>query len=489
MNELKDLQMMLKGSIPILLLESCEEPRLLKSLTQICLDEAFYIFKWSATEGLEREDVDLGVMVGTESPESVLRHIKSTASPGIYILLDFHPYLDDPLIVRLLKEIAQTYETLARTLIFISHELNIPPEIKHLSAKFEMKLPDAGILRKMIKEEAHRWQNNHPQQRLIVHRESIDGLIHHLLGTTSEDARRLIREAIERDGAITAKDIPEVMKGKYQLLNQDDVISYEYDTAHFSKVAGLTHLKKWLKQRKMVFQKTNHPLDSPKGIMLLGVQGCGKSLAAKAVAALFEVPLLRLDFSVLYNKFIGETEKNLNKALATANTMSPCVLWIDEIEKGLAGDSTDSGVSRRILGALLTWMSEHDGKVFIVATANDIQLLPPELIRKGRLDEVFFVDLPDAFVRQKILDIHLRQRNQPPSKFNMNALIEASEGFSGAEIEQAIVSALYTSMAEEVELTQEILMIELNRTKPLSILMAEKIQALRRWAKNRTVPA
>jgi len=489
MNDLKDLQMMLRGSIPIILLESYEELRLLQNLTQMCLHEERSLFKWSVTEGMEREDVKLGTLLETESPEDVLRHIKGTSASGVYILLDFHPYLDNPLIVRLLKEIAQSYEDVARTLIFISHALNIPAEIKHLSAKFEMKLPDAGLLKQMIKEEAHRWQENHPRQRLLVDKKAVEDLINHLLGTSSEDARRLIRAAIEYDGAITARDIPEVMKAKYQLLNQGDIISYEYDTAQFSKVAGLENLKKWLKQRQKAFKKAHHNLDSPKGIMLLGVQGCGKSLAAKAVAGLFEVPLLRLDFSALYNKFIGETEKNLTHALNTAETMSPCVLWVDEIEKSLAGDSSDGGVSRRILGTLLTWMAEHQGKVFIVATANDIQALPPELIRKGRLDEVFFVDLPQASARQQILEIHLRQRNQMPSQFEIPALVEATDGFSGAEIEQAVVSALYTSQAEEKKLSQTMLLIEISHTRPLSILMAEKIQALRIWAEDRTVPA
>lgn len=489
MNNLKDLHIMLQGDSPIILLESQEEIRLVDNLSQMCLNDGTFIFKWSATEGMCRVDIDLGLMTGTDTPEEVLRHIKSTTMSGVYILLDFHPYLDDPIIIRLLKEIAQNYEKLARTIVFISHALNIPAELKHLSAKFEIKLPDIGVLKRMIKEEAHRWQDNHPHQKLRADRKAVESLINHLLGTTSADARRLIRAAIENDGAITSRDIPTVMEAKYKLLNKDDVISYEYDTTVLSNVAGLDKLKTWLKQRKVVFEKATHGLDSPKGIMLLGVQGCGKSLAAKAVAGLFEVPLLRLDFGALYNKFIGETEKNLRKALETAETMSPCVVWIDEIEKGLSGDSTDGGVSQRVLGTLLTWMVEHRGKVFIVATANDIHSLPPELIRKGRLDEVFFVDLPNEVVREKILEIHLRQRNQLPSHFKIAELVEATEGFSGAEIEQAIVSALYTSMAEEQKLNQEVLLHEIAETRPLSILMAEKINALRHWAKDRTVSA
>jgi len=223
--------------------------------------------------------------------------------------------------------------------------------------------------------------------------------------------------------------------------------------------------------------------------MLLGVQGGGKSLAAKAVAGTFGIPLLRLDFSSLYNKFIGETEKNLRRALDLAGTMAPCVLWMDEIEKGISVDNHDDGVSRRILGTLLTWMSEHKSEVFIVATSNDIEKLPPELIRKGRLDEIFFVDLPDRQSRLEIFRIHLRMRNLAPSGFDLEPLSHASEGFTGAEIEQVIVSALYAAQAQEVALETKHLQDELERTSPLSVVMGEKIAYLRSWAAGRAVPA
>jgi SpoVK/Ycf46/Vps4 family AAA+-type ATPase len=226
--------------------------------------------------------------------------------------------------------------------------------------------------------------------------------------------------------------------------------------------------------------------------MLLGVQGSGKSLAAKAVAGAWGVPLLRLDFATLYNKFFGETERNLREALASAEAMAPCVLWIDEIEKGLASDSsggTDGGVSRRILGTLLTWLSERKGRVFIVATANDIEQLPPELIRKGRLDEIFFVDLPDAPTRAEIFAIHLARRELRSAAFDLDALADAAEGFSGAEIEQAVVSALYEAHARNQPLDQALLLAEIGRTRPLSVVMSERIAALRDWAAERTVPA
>ncbi|MEW7976738.1 MAG: AAA family ATPase [Candidatus Sedimenticola endophacoides] len=279
------------------------------------------------------------------------------------------------------------------------------------------------------------------------------------------------------------------MQAKYALLGHQGAISFEYDTERFSEVAGLSHFKRWLEQRRKSFTGNAASLQRPKGVMLLGVQGGGKSLAAKAVAGSFSLPLLRVDFGALYDKYIGESEKNLRQALRIAETMAPCVLWMDEIEKGLAGDGNDGGVSRRLLASLLTWMAEQQGGVFIVATANDIRALPPELMRKGRLDEIFFVDLPTTGVRREIFAIHLRRRNQAPSGFDLEALAEASEGFTGAEIEQAIVASLYAANAAGERMESEHLLEELARTSPLSVVMAEEMGALRAWAEGRTVPA
>jgi SpoVK/Ycf46/Vps4 family AAA+-type ATPase len=263
------------------------------------------------------------------------------------------------------------------------------------------------------------------------------------------------------------------------------------DRVSMDDVAGLVRLKTWLQQRRTVFLAPEAPpgLDAPKGLLLLGVQGGGKSLAAKAVAGAWHVPLLRLDFGVLYNKYYGETERNLRQALKTAAVMAPCVLWIDEIEKGLAVDDNEGGPSKRVLGTLLTWMAEREEKVFLVATANDITALPPELLRKGRFDEIFFVDLPDHEVRTAIFSIHLRKRDQDAGGFDLEALAIASEGFSGAEIEQAVVSALYTAHARNESLSSAHIQEEIANTRPLSVLMAEKIAYLRAWASERTVPA
>src|SRR5262249_6033770 len=269
------------------------------------------------------------------------------------------------------------------------------------------------------------------------------------------------------------------------LLNKDGLLHFEYETARFADVAGLAHLKTWVEQRRGAFLglKKAAKLDPPKGLLLLGVQGCGKSLAAKAVAGGFGVPLVRLDFGTLYNKYHGETERNLRESLRHAEQLAPCVLWVDEIEKGLAGGDNDDGVSRRVLGYLLTWMAERREAVFIVATANEVQELPAELLRKGRFDEIFFVDLPDVAARPEIFSIHLGKRELKAGDFTLDALAAASEGFSGAEIEQAVVSGLYAANAENAPITQTDIERALHETRPLSVLMAEQVDALREWAK------
>jgi len=303
------------------------------------------------------------------------------------------------------------------------------------------------------------------------------------------DARRLALKAINDNGVIAESAMPEVMRAKYELLGSDSPLSFEYETAKFAEIGGMARLRQWLEVRRSFFTDDDQPnLDPPRGILLLGVQGCGKSLAAKAAAGIFGVPLLRLDFGVLYNKYYGETERNLRKALESAAVMSPCVLWMDEIEKGLAVGDEDDGLLRRILGTVLTWMSERRAPVFLVATANDITRLPPELVRKGRFDEIFFVDLPSPKNRRDILAIHLRKRCLDPAQFDLDALAKATDGFSGSEIKQAIVSAMYTAHAQGRTVTQADLLAEIKQTRPLSVVMAEKVEEIREWAAGRTVP-
>ena len=488
-SSINDLEILLRSRVPIIVVETRDEKRALEAFKRLALRTGQPVMRWSVTTGLQRIDLDLQAQAHAKEPDQALAQIKATGTAGLYLLLDFHPYLEDPALVRMLKEIALGYGKAPHTLVFISHACKLPDELHALSARFDLALPDRDALKSWVNEEARQWAAAHPGQKVKADNHTLDQLLKQLGGLTETDARRLIRGAIHDDGAITESDLPDIMQAKYRLLDQGGALSFELDTAQFGDVGGLSALKRWLEQRKHAFLDPDPTLDAPRGILLVGVQGGGKSLAAKAVAGLWQLPLLRLDFGTLYNKFFGETERNLRSSLRTAEAMAPCVLWIDEIEKAIASGDYDSGTSKRVLGSLLTWLAERDKPVFLVATANRIDNLPPELIRKGRMDEIFFVDLPDVATRVQIFEIHLRKRNRQPHQFDLLQLAGASDGFSGAEIEQAVVAALYLAREQDSELDTDHLLTELRQTRPLSVVMAERLQTLRDWARNRTVSA
>lgn len=493
MDRQRDLELVLRSRTPIVVIETRDERRLLDLLRTIALarnsDTYQPLFRWTVTDGLQRLDIELEPQLHNSEPADVLRHIRAVTKPGIYALLDFHHYLQDPVIIRLLKDICIRFSDVSRQLVLISHELELPGELDGFAARFDMALPSEDERERIVKRVAAEYTSQHPNSPVHYDPKAYRLLIRNLAGLTDRDTEQLARNAIFHDGAITKSDLPNVMQAKYELLNKGGVLQYEYDTAKFSDVGGLSQLKRWLTLRKPAFMddvSATH-LDAPKGILLLGVQGCGKSLAAKATAGVFKVPLLKLDFATLYNKYHGETERNLRESLKTAEVMAPCVLWIDEIEKGIAGRGGETGTTQRVLGSFLTWLAEKKSGVFVVATANDISMLPPELVRKGRFDEIFFVDLPRGPVRQEILRIHLKSRGQDPATIDIDTLAAATRGFSGAEIEQAIVSSLYAAHAQKTTVSTGLMLDEIRRTRPLSVVMAERIDHLRRWAAGRTV--
>jgi hypothetical protein len=492
MDNRHDLNVILSSRVPIVLVETQDETRFLDMLQDL-VRGAFGgdyrpLFRWSITDGLRRLDIELDAQYHNAEPTHVLKHIRSVDTPAIYVLLDFHPYLADPVHVRLLKDIAVGCEDGTRTVVLVSHELEIPAELERLSARFVMALPDEKEREMIVTQVVNQWNAENAGNASVDPR-ALALLVKNLAGLTRADTERLAHEAVCNGGAITACDLPNVMQAKYELLSRQGVLSFEHDTARFSDLGGLKRFKTWLEHRRAALTGSAAKLEPPKGVMLIGVQGCGKSLAAKAAAGILNVPLLRLDFGALYNKFHGETERNLRESLKQAEVMSPCVLWIDEMEKGLATGTGDSGLSRRVLGTFLTWMAEKDQSVFVVATANDISQLPPELVRKGRFDEIFFVDLPSPGIRAEILRIHLKMREYDVKSFDVAQLTQTSDGFSGAEIEQAIVSALYAASAGGETLSTRHILEECQRTRPLSVVMSEKIQGLRAWASERTVPA
>jgi AAA+ superfamily predicted ATPase len=489
MNDLHDLELLIHSRIPLILLESRDEKRVSQLFANLAIKLALPVLSWSVISGLQRIDYAAVPQEQAGDPQQVLAQIKATATPGIYLLMDFHPYLDDAYNVRLLKEIALDYQNLGHTLVLVSHEIELPPELGAFSARFSLSLPDSARLEEIVREEAGHWSAANQGKKVKTDRKTLDLVIRQLGGLTGADVRRLVRSIIHDDGAINNDDLGRITQARYRLLETSGALSCEFDTASFAEVGGLANLKRWISLRRNVFLEPNCQLDTPRGILLVGVQGGGKSLAARAIAGMWSVPLLRFDFGTLYNKFYGETERNLRESLKAAEAMAPCVLWIDEIEKAIASGENDGGTSRRVLGNLLTWMSERTAPVFIAATANVIEHLPPELIRKGRLDEIFFVDLPDAPTRAEIFAIHLRRREHKPIEFDIPALAMLTEGFSGAEIEQAIVAATYLAHEQHTGLNSVHIRTEIGQTRPLSKVMSEKVARLRAWASDRTVPA
>jgi len=489
MDDSHDLELLLRSRIPLIIIETRDEKRVARLFAGLAIRLAMPVMAWSATSGLQRIDYDAAPQRHASEPQQALGQIKATGTPGIYLLMDFHPYLDDAYNVRLMKEIALAYDTLGHTLVLVSHELDLPQELAGFSARFSLSLPDSQQLEAIIQEEAGHWSGAHNGNKVKTSQRTLDLIINQLRGLTASDARRIIRRIIHDDGAVNNDDLQRVTRARYQLLDSNGALSCEFETGNFTEIGGLQNLKRWIRLRRHAFLEPDNTIDSPRGILLVGVQGGGKSLAAKAVAGMWSVPLLRFDVGTLYNKFHGESERNLREALQAAEAMAPCVLWIDEIEKAVASGDNDGGTSRRMLGTLLTWMAERRAAVFIVSTANVIEHLPPELIRKGRLDEIFFVDLPDATTRAEIFAIHLRKRAHQPEDFDLPTLAGSTAGFSGAEIEQSIVSATYLAREQGVALNTGHLRSEIDQTRPLSRVMAEPMARLRSWARDRTVLA
>jgi ATP-dependent 26S proteasome regulatory subunit len=491
MKDIQELEGLLASKMPIVAIESREEAKLLQMFERFCMLNERSLWTWSVTSGLKKTN-GLESAFNTTHIEDALRHIEKSPANAIYLFLDAHRFLDDPVVLREIKDIAARSEWTHRMLVFLSAKLEVPNEIQHLTARFRPSLPDARRISEILNEEARRYREATGHQ-VKANREALGVVSQHLSGLTEEDVRRLARMAIQ-DGEITAADVARILTAKHELVASSEILVLETGVPDIEQLGGLSNLKRWLKVRRDIFMNPpeTSSLPPPKGVLLLGVQGAGKSLAAKCVAGAWQLPLYRLDFGALYQKYHGETERNIREALAVANAMAPCVLWMDEIEKGIAGDSggdSDGGVSRRVLGTLLTWMNERASRVFLVATANDIAQLPPELLRKGRFDEIFFIDLPSAAARKDVLRIHLQRNKQDPAAFDVAHLAGRSVGFSGAEIEQAIVAALYEAHAEKKTLNTDLIEQELRRTKPLSVVMGEKVAALREWARDRTVPA
>ncbi len=491
MENLKDLKLLVQSRHPIVAIASFEEERVMTLVERVAGELRVPGYVWKATSGLSRFGTEQAIYE-TQAPIKALQTILSMRGDGIYLMLDLHRFLEEATIVRTLRDIAAEFVRKGSSLMLCSPEMHTPPELEKSVVPFKLELPGARELGIVVGRTLRDLAMVNTL-KLSLEKEDVRRVAEALRGLTLLEAERVLTRVVMEDLSLSAADLPRILSLKKDLIARDGVLEYYPLEESAQKIGGLENLKTWLKRRKAAFSSGagEHGLEPPKGLLLLGVQGCGKSLCAKAVAAEWGLALLKLDPGRLYDKYVGESEKNLRRALATAEAMAPCVLWIDEVEKGFAatGGDTDGGLSRRLLGTFLSWLQDRKAPVFVVATANDIDTVPPELFRKGRFDETFFVDLPHPEARRQIFAIHLARRKQDPKKFDLGRLAQAADAFSGAEIEQAIVAALYAAFAEKKALGTQTLLAEIGATVPLSSTYREKIEALRRWARGRAVPA
>ena len=487
-----ELRLLVNSRHPIITVETAEEERVEQLLLEVAAELAVPLYTWSVTAGLAKAHG--APIYNTDNPEQAVANVALIPGDTIFLLKDFARYCDNDRVCRRLRELAEKFRSERRSIVITAASLELPPDLRGDSVLFQLGLPTADELLPGVK--AVLADMNRTQQiPLALDFPGITQLAQNLVGLPQEEAMRALRMCILARRRVDASLLDAVLDAKRDALRSDGLLGTVRRDASFADVAGLRHLRDWIAKRKSALtpEGRRFGLEPPKGILITGVQGCGKSLAARSVAGEWGYEMARLDAGALYDKFIGESEKKLQKALELAQKLAPMVLWIDEIEKafasaGSSGDA-DAGLSQRLLATLLTWMQDRESGVFLAATSNNISALPPEMLRKGRFDEIFFVDLPGVEVRTSLFALHLKKRGRDPGSFDLPKLASSSEGFSGAEIEQAIVAGLYTAFSQKQQLSTDILVAEIQGTRPLSVTRAEDIQAIRDWAKTRAVPA
>ncbi|MCB9603266.1 MAG: AAA family ATPase [Sandaracinus sp.] len=488
---LQELEVLVRAHHPLIFFETVEEDRVRTVLEYLSDRTGLRLFVWNPTSGLNMLGPDGGRPVGTEKPDQALAFIEQANLEALFYLPGF-PAFEGAAQVGRIKEIYRRYFRHRGQVVFASPAFELPLELEPLFTP--VQLPPASP------EVYHRFVSSILQEigkqlpiRVDLSSDDVGHLLSALHGLTFFDVEKLITRAVIEDGRLDRGDLPKVLDAKRRIVERSGLLEYFPHEHRMADVAGLGTLKGWLRKRRTAFSEPARAkafgLTPPKGLLLLGVQGCGKSLCAKAVAAEWSLPLVRLDPGNLYQKYFGESERNLRRAIQLAESLAPCVLWIDEIEKGLGRGDNDGGTSQRVFGTFLAWLQEKKESVFVIATANDISDLPPELLRKGRFDEIFFVDLPSEATRAHIFEVHLRRRGRDPKNFDLAALAEATEDFSGAEIEQAVVSALYSAFEAGGDIDTEAVLVEVRATHPLSETMREQLQKIRSWAHDRAVPA
>jgi hypothetical protein len=488
-----DLKTLVLSRYPAIAIESSEEERVEQLVHAVASDLRMTVFEWTPTQGLVRLPGDQAVYGSAEAAKAV-GAMGELALESIYLLHDFAGHLSNPVVSRAFRELLERFSSPARmsTIVLAGAAIDLPAEVDPHVVRYELRLPDRAEYRRTIMAVVESLQANR-RAAIEIGAADYDDFADAVSGLTLNQARQSLARVAIDDGRLGREDVAQLVQLKAEALRHDALLEYYPPSDNAYELGGFENLGRWLDRAKVGFTPEAAALNlaPPRGLLLVGVQGCGKSLAAKAIARRWDLPLLKLDAGRLYDKYVGESERNMRKATATAEAMSPCVLWIDEIEKALASggqDSSDGGLSRRLFGYFLTWLQEKRDEVFVVATANDLSALPPELLRKGRFDEIFFVDLPDAAEREQILRIHLGLRHQDPAGIDLPSVVTATEGFSGAEIEQTVIASLLQSLQEKRPLDAGLLVAEAGATVPLSVSRREDIDRLRAHARERFTP-
>jgi hypothetical protein len=485
-----DLRTLVLSRHPGIVLETPEEERADALIRAVAADLQMPVWTWTVTNGLAAPDAANGIH-GTADPEQALATITDLKGDALYVFKDFARHLQEPKLSRrvreLLMEFAEPHSM--STLLLVGAKVELPAEVAPCVVHYDMRPPTPEEYRETLQTVVQSL-NAHQRARVELAPEDYDALATALSGLSLNQARQALARVAIEDGVLARDDVARIVALKAGVLKDEGLLEYFPPADNPTELGGFTGLRKWLDRARLARSPKAAELNlpAPRGVLLVGVQGCGKSLAAKYVARAWELPLVKLDAGRLYDKYIGETERNLRRAIATAESLAPCVLWLDEIEKALTpGGGDDGGVSRRVFGSFLTWLQEKRADVFVVATANDLSILPPELLRKGRFDEIFFVDLPTTGERAEILRIHLGLRRQDAARHDLAGLAAAADGFSGAEIEQVVISALLQALHDDRPLDDALLYAEIAATVPLSRSRAEDVAKLRAYARERFV--
>jgi ATPase family associated with various cellular activities (AAA) len=551
---LERLKVLINSSTPIIVMETSEEMRAVNLVRTACSDLNMATFEWTIADGLVRSSsasapqggstgmqamidqvmarnaavspqartalspsageadrlrramtISMGAdsgaaatgasMYNSRDPVQALANMESMTLEAVFILKDFHRHMDDAVVVRRLRDVGQKFSANRRTVIITAPELSVPPELMKLVEYFDLPLPDRERLHEIVHETYTRLAKTYTL-KLQLDAAGVDAMAANLRGLSEEEAERAISQALVTRYALCPENVTDVLEAKKQLLRHSGMLEFVEALDNMASIGGLENLKRWLQQRRGSWEDSAREfgLEPPHGVIILGVQGCGKSLCSRAVAGEWKLPLVKFDTSAVYDKYIGETEKRIRKVFQVAEGLAPCVLWIDELEKVFAGSgpdsaSADAGVSSRLLASFLSWMQDRKAPVFVAATCNNVTVLPPELIRKGRFDELFFVDLPNQAERKQVFSIQLARRKRNPAEFDLEKVAAAANGYSGAEIDAAVQGALYAAYSEKKPLSTQLLLDALSQTVPLSTTRAEEIEALRDWARTRAVPA